>query len=49
MIATAVILAVLLAVVVLAVRSLFRSKGSCSCGSGCSHCAMSEQCHSDRH
>lgn len=43
---TAIAGAAVVAAAVLAVRSLFRKKGGCSCGQQCSHCVM--QCHSGR-
>ena len=38
---------VLIAIVVLIIRSLIRQKkqGKSSCGAGCAHCAMHGQCH----
>ena len=40
---------VLIAIVVLIIRSLIRQKkqGKSSCGAGCAHCAMHGQCHKD--
>ncbi|MGN1030689.1 MAG: FeoB-associated Cys-rich membrane protein [Butyricicoccaceae bacterium] len=50
---TAVVLAILLVVIVLAVRSLLHDKGSCSgCGGGCSgcsgHCSVTRPCPSNQ-
>lgn len=48
--ATILICAVLVAVVVLIILSMIRDKkrGKSSCGCGCSGCAMSDVCHSQK-
>ena len=44
---TILITLVLIAIVVLIIRSLIRQKkqGKSTCGAGCAHCAMQVQCH----
>lgn len=46
--ATIIVGLIVLAIVVLAVRSMYKNKkagNSCSCGSSCSGCASSGMCH----
>lgn len=49
-IANIIVIAAVLAVVFLAVRSLVKSRkeGKSSCGCGCSNCAMAGKCHQIR-
>lgn len=44
---TAIVIAVVLAIVGLAIRSIVKGR-SCSCGSKCSCCPMAGQCHSEK-
>lgn len=47
---TILITLVLIAIVVLIIRSLIcqKKQGKSSCGAGCAHCAMHGECHSCR-
>ena len=39
------LLALLALALILALRRTLRTRGSCSCGGNCAHCAMSGTCH----
>ena len=44
---TILVVLVLLAIVALVIRTLFKNKrkGQTSCGCGCEHCALRDKCH----
>jgi len=44
----AVLLIIVTAIIIYLIKQKKAGKNSCSCGQGCTHCAMKDACHPDK-
>ncbi|MBR2724839.1 MAG: FeoB-associated Cys-rich membrane protein [Ruminococcus sp.] len=44
----AVLLAIVTAIIIYLIKNKKAGKNSCSCGHGCTHCAMKDSCHAGK-